>query len=126
MFAIIIYPAPTSESPTIEDFGYEIGMTAQETENLKLILVSVEQGDLGILHSLGIKVGDYCSLQQMNHDILANQQVPCQDVLLSTQTFQLLICLLGCLRQHHAHNKSLDTTDSWQKLFWLIKYSKSL
>ena len=90
MLAIKIYPAPTSESPTIEDVGYEIGMTAQETENLKLILVSVEQGDLGILHSLGIKVGDYCSLQQMNHDILANQQVPCQDVLLSTQTLKTL------------------------------------
>ena len=44
------------ESPTIEDFGEVIGMTRQETDNLKLILVSVEQGDIGILHSLGIKV----------------------------------------------------------------------
>ena len=31
-------------------------MSKQEVENLKLILFSVEQGDVGILHSLGIKV----------------------------------------------------------------------
>ena len=45
-----------SESPTIEDFGQAVGMTEQEVENLKVILVSVEQGDIGILHSLGIMV----------------------------------------------------------------------
>ena len=44
------------ESPTIEDFGEAVGMSKQEVENLKLILFSVEQGDVGILHSLGIKV----------------------------------------------------------------------
>ena len=31
-------------------------MSDQEVENLKLILFSVEQGDVGILHSLGIRV----------------------------------------------------------------------
>ena len=46
----------TSESPTIEDFGNEVGMTRQEVDNLRLILVSVEQGDIGILHSLGLMV----------------------------------------------------------------------
>ena len=44
------------ESPTIEDFGEAVEMSKQEVENLKLILFSVEQGDVGILHSLGIKV----------------------------------------------------------------------
>ena len=44
------------ESPTIEDFGKAVGMSDQEVENLKLILFSVEQGDVGILHSLGIRV----------------------------------------------------------------------
>ena len=44
------------ESPTIEDFGEAVQMSKQEVENLKLILFSVEQGDVGILHSLGIKV----------------------------------------------------------------------
>ena len=46
-----------SESPTIEDFGLAVGMAENEIENLKVILVSVEQGDIGILHSLGIMVG---------------------------------------------------------------------
>ena len=45
-----------AESPCIEDFGHEVGMTKQEVDNLRLILVSVEQGDIGILHSLGIMV----------------------------------------------------------------------
>ena len=46
-----------SESPTIEDFGLAVGMAENEIENLNVILVSVEQGDIGILHSLGIMVG---------------------------------------------------------------------
>ena len=83
-----------SESPTIEEFGLAVGMTENEIENLKVILVrkgiemklnlprevcvhylingltvlqykflfnsnafsSVEQGDIGILGSLGIMV----------------------------------------------------------------------
>ena len=45
-----------SESPTIDDFGLAVGMGVKEIENLKVILVSVEQGDIGILHSLGIMV----------------------------------------------------------------------
>ena len=44
------------ESPSIDNFGMDIGMTKNEIDNLRLILVSVEQGDIGILHSLGIKV----------------------------------------------------------------------
>ena len=45
-----------TESPTIEEFGYNVKMSKSEIENLRIILVSVEQGDLGILHSLGIQV----------------------------------------------------------------------
>ena len=46
----------TSESPTIEDFGNEVGMTRQEVYNLRLILFGMEQGDIGILLSLGLMV----------------------------------------------------------------------
>ena len=53
-----------SESPTIEDFGQAVGMTDQEVENLKVILVSVEQGDIGILHSLGIMVTVFIKLHK--------------------------------------------------------------
>ena len=45
-----------SESPTIEDFGNEVGMTRQEVYNLRLILFGMEQGDIGILLSLGLMV----------------------------------------------------------------------
>ena len=33
-----------------------MGLSGPEVDNLRLTLVSVEQGDVGILHSLGIKV----------------------------------------------------------------------
>ena len=46
----------TTECPTIDDFGAEVGLSGPEVDNLSLTLVSVEQGDVGILHSLGIKV----------------------------------------------------------------------
>ena len=44
-----------------------MGLSGPEVDNLRLTLVSVEQGDVGILHSLGIKVhthsihGPHCS-----------------------------------------------------------------
>merc|ERR1712112_353834 len=37
-----------SESPTIEDFGNEVGMTRQEVDNLRLILFGVDQGDIAL------------------------------------------------------------------------------
>ena len=46
----------TSESPTIEDFGNEVGMTKQEVDNLRLILFGVDKGNIGILLSLGLMV----------------------------------------------------------------------
>ena len=68
-----------SESPTIEEFGRAVGMTEQEVENLKVILVSVEQGDIGILHSLGIMVTvikiNYISLICLMRDFLAELSV---------------------------------------------------
>ena len=57
------------ESPNIEDFGVAVGMSKQEVENLKLILFSVEQGDVGILHSLGIKVRQIKHHLQRSWDI---------------------------------------------------------
>ena len=65
-----------SESPTIEDFGQAVGMTEQEVENLKVILVSVEQGDIGILHSLGIMVAGLASASLDNLDA-ASLETPC-------------------------------------------------
>ena len=40
------------ESPTIEDFGEAVGMSKQEVENLKLILFSVEQGDVAWIEAV--------------------------------------------------------------------------
>ena len=83
------------ESPTIEDFGEVIGMTKQETDNLKLILVSVEQGDIGILHSLGIKVRFVLTPTDTRHDSTF--------CILSTMTLKVsimqqeFICPLGLL-----------------------------
>ena len=57
-------------------------MSDQEVENLKLILFSVEQGDVGILHSLGIRVRrsnyhrstlSYCPMSQLSSSVLGEQ-----------------------------------------------------
>ena len=63
-----------SESPTIEDFGQAVGMTDQEVDNLKVILVSVEQGDIGILHSLGIMVAEM-NINLYSFDLLLRGQI---------------------------------------------------
>ena len=67
-----------SESPTIEDFGQAVGMTEQEVENLKVILVSVEQGDIGILHSLGIMVA-VININLYSFDLLLRGQIECRN-----------------------------------------------
>ena len=46
-----------AESQTIDDFGYSLNLSWHDLEQLRTVFVSVEQGDLGILSSLGIKVG---------------------------------------------------------------------
>ena len=44
------------ESQTIDDFALSLHLTSQDLENLKIIFLSIEQGDLGILSAIGIKV----------------------------------------------------------------------
>ena len=44
------------ESQTIDDFARALDLTPQDVRNLKMIFISLEQGDLGILSAIGIKV----------------------------------------------------------------------
>ena len=44
------------ESHTIDDFARALHLNPQDVRNLKMIFISVEQGDLGILSAIGIKV----------------------------------------------------------------------
>ena len=45
-----------SESYTIDDFSEALKLSSSDLLNLKLIFHSVEQGDLGILSAIGVKV----------------------------------------------------------------------
>lgn len=44
-----------SESPTIEDFGAALHLMRSDLEHLRSVFMAVENGDLGMLKSLGIK-----------------------------------------------------------------------
>ena len=44
------------ESYTIDDFAEALRLTSNDLHNLKLIFHSVEQGDLGVLSAIGVKV----------------------------------------------------------------------
>ena len=44
------------ESYTIDDFALALRLTSTDLHNLKLIFHSVEQGDLGVLSAIGVKV----------------------------------------------------------------------
>ena len=44
------------ESQTIDDFARALHLSPQDVRNLKMIFNSVEQGNLGILSAIGIKV----------------------------------------------------------------------
>ena len=44
------------ESYTIDDFAEALRLTSTDLHNLKLIFHSVEQGDLGVLSAIGVKV----------------------------------------------------------------------
>ena len=46
----------SSESHTVEDFARSLALTSADLHNLKLIFMGVEQGDLGILSAIGVKV----------------------------------------------------------------------
>ena len=50
-----------SESKTIEDFGETLHLDRHDIEHLRSVFLAVENGDLGMLKSLGIKdseIGD--------------------------------------------------------------------
>merc|ERR1711899_656254 len=44
-----------SESQTIDDFGYNLDLDPSDVEPLRSVFMAVENGDLGMLKSLGIK-----------------------------------------------------------------------
>ena len=44
------------ESYTIDDFSESLRLSSADLHNLKLIFHSVEQGDLGVLSAIGVKV----------------------------------------------------------------------
>lgn len=44
-----------SESQTIEDFGAALHLMRSDLEHLRSVFMAVENGDLGMLKSLGIK-----------------------------------------------------------------------
>jgi len=45
-----------SESQTIDDFGEALNLQRADIEHLRSVFLAVENGDLGMLKSLGIKV----------------------------------------------------------------------
>jgi len=44
------------ESQTIDDFGEALNLSRADIEHLRSVFLAVENGDLGMLKSLGIKV----------------------------------------------------------------------
>lgn len=44
-----------SESQTIEDFGAALHLMRADLEHLRSVFIAVENGDLGMLKSIGIK-----------------------------------------------------------------------
>ena len=44
-----------SESQTIEDFGETLHLDRSDVEHLRSVFMAVENGDIGMLKSLGIK-----------------------------------------------------------------------
>ena len=44
-----------SESKTIEDFGDSLNLHRSDVEHLRSVFLAVENGDIGMLKSLGIK-----------------------------------------------------------------------
>lgn len=50
------------ESHNIEDFSRALELTRNDLHNLRLIFVGVEQGDLGILSAIGVKVSPHITI----------------------------------------------------------------
>ena len=55
---IIIWNSPSdlSEAQTIDDFGRFLNLSNDDLEHLRMVFVSVDQGDLRVLTSVGIKI----------------------------------------------------------------------
>ena len=47
---------PYLESQTIEDFGHKMALHKADVEHLRSVFMAVENGDIGMLKSLGIRV----------------------------------------------------------------------
>ena len=45
-----------SESATIDDFGRKMALHRTDVEHLRSVFMAVENGDIGMLKSLGIRV----------------------------------------------------------------------
>ena len=45
-----------SESATIDDFGHKMALHRTDVEHLRSVFMAVENGDIGMLKSLGIRV----------------------------------------------------------------------
>ena len=48
-----------SESATIDDFGEKMSLHRTDVEHLRSVFMAVENGDIGMLKSLGIRVHTY-------------------------------------------------------------------
>ena len=48
-----------SESQTIEEFGDKMALHRTDVEHLRSVFMAVENGDIGMLKSLGIRVRKY-------------------------------------------------------------------
>jgi hypothetical protein len=80
------------EAQTIDDFGHFLNLSNEDLEHLRMVFVSVDQGDLRVLTSLGIEVNLY-----MN-----GSSCMCMCVSLQTITFPTTIsnCLNYCCFMH--------------------------
>lgn len=54
------------ESHNIEDFSRALELTRDDLHNLRLIFIGVEQGDLGILSAIGVKVRHLVTNRHVN------------------------------------------------------------
>ena len=46
------------ESATIDDFGHKMSLHRTDVEHLRSVFMAVENGDIGMLKSLGIRVSN--------------------------------------------------------------------
>ena len=51
-----------TESHTVEDFARTLQLSKHDLQNLKMIFMSVEHGDMGVLSAIGVKVENFTLL----------------------------------------------------------------